>query len=76
MADEDKRAEETLTPNLLNLRWARNVANNNPHSSGSFVRSIAIAACSADDANLDILQFSLTAFRKKYPTWDIEEAKS
>jgi hypothetical protein len=55
-------------------RWARNVANNNPHQSGSFVLRIATAFLNADPDNQRILEPALTSLRHKYPTWDIAEA--
>lgn len=57
----------------INARWARNVMNNNPHMSGSFVLSIATAYLKADDENRIILDNSLTRLREKYPRWDIKE---
>lgn len=58
-----------------NLRWARNVVNNNPYKSGSFVESIATAFLQSDDNNRFILNDAMTILRNKYPRWDIEERK-
>jgi len=56
-----------------NLKWSRNVVNNNPIPSGCFLHSIAVAFLNADFKNAFILNNALTELREKYPTWDVEE---
>jgi hypothetical protein len=63
----------TFNPFDTNLRWARNVADDNPYVAGSFVFGIAGAFLLADDNDRVILNDALTQLREKYPVWDIPE---
>ena len=59
--------------NIGNQRWARNIANNNPHQAGGFIQLLSKAYLHADDENQAILDESIAAIREKYPKWDIPE---
>lgn len=57
----------------LNERWARNIANNNPHEAGGFINQISRSYLFADEDNQIILDEAIRSLRHKYPEWDVPE---